>query len=54
MNSKKSKKPYQKPKIEQVRLVPEEAVLGNCKFNNGALVQLAECAPEPCASTAGS
>lgn len=25
------RKPYQKPQIEQVRLVAEEAVLGNCK-----------------------
>ena len=24
-------KPYRKPEIQRVRLVPEEAVLGNCK-----------------------
>jgi hypothetical protein len=29
--SKPRKKPYTKPEIMQVRLTPEEAVLGNCK-----------------------
>jgi len=26
-----SRKPYQKPQIEHVKLVPEETVLGGCK-----------------------
>ncbi len=26
------RKPYQKPRLEQVRLVPEEAVLASCKY----------------------
>jgi hypothetical protein len=29
--SEKEKRPYCKPEIERVRLVPEEAVLGGCK-----------------------
>ena len=29
-----SRKPYQKPHIEQVKLVPEETVLGGCKTTN--------------------
>ncbi len=30
-NTQKGKKPYLKPKIQQVQLKPEEAVLGGCK-----------------------
>jgi hypothetical protein len=30
---KPQKKPYVKPEIKQVRLTPEEAVLGNCKVS---------------------
>ena len=29
------RKPYHKPEIERVRLVPEEAVLGGCKMTGG-------------------
>ena len=29
-----SRKPYQKPQIEHVKLVPEETVLGGCKTLN--------------------
>lgn len=29
-------KPYKKPKIRQVALVPKEAVLAGCKLNTGA------------------
>lgn len=29
--TKKKKQPYQKPELEEVELVAEEAVLGNCK-----------------------
>jgi hypothetical protein len=30
----KGRKPYQKPQIERVRLVPQEAVLAVCKLPN--------------------
>jgi hypothetical protein len=33
--SKKSRKPYKKPQINQVKLVIEEAVLGGCKAKAG-------------------
>jgi hypothetical protein len=33
------KKEYIKPVFSIVQLVPEEAVLGNCKFGSGAGVQ---------------
>lgn len=32
----KEKKPYGRPKISRVRLVPEEATLQNCKEAGGA------------------
>ncbi len=32
-DSKRGKKPYLKPEARQVRLRPEEAVLGGCKMN---------------------
>ena len=32
-----TKKDYQKPQLRQVRLRPEEAVLGSCKMNSGGL-----------------
>ena len=32
---KKGRKPYQKPQIKEVKLIPEEAVLTNCKSNLG-------------------
>ena len=32
-NAQKGKKPYLKPEARQVRLRPEEAVLGGCKMN---------------------
>ncbi len=37
------RKEYKKPQVTEVKLVAEEAVLGNCKNNNG--VQ-ASCAPD--------
>ena len=33
--SSKPRKPYRKPRIEQVKLVPEEAVLSACKTLSG-------------------
>jgi hypothetical protein len=49
-----ARKPYVKPKVEQVRLVLEEAVLGFCKGvqANGANVS-GPCFPGPC-TLAGS
>jgi len=35
--SKPKKKPYKKPDIRQVRLTPEEAVLGNCKVSGSTV-----------------
>jgi hypothetical protein len=35
-NSKTTKKTYQKPSFRQVRLRPEEAVLGACKTGSGS------------------
>ena len=32
----KAKKPYEKPQIKQVNLVPEEATLQNCKTPGGS------------------
>ena len=33
--SSQTKKNYQKPQLRQVRLKPDEAVLGNCKTGGG-------------------
>lgn len=30
---KKTRRPYQKPRLEQVELIAEEATLTNCKFH---------------------
>jgi hypothetical protein len=35
-NVKKGKRPYSKPKIQQVQLKPDEAVLGGCKTSTVA------------------
>lgn len=32
---KKGRRPYQKPRIEEIKLAPEEAVLANCKSSAG-------------------
>ena len=50
------KKPYQKPLIEKVRLVAEEAVLGGCKgadssTGSGSVIN---CSPAGPCSTIGS
>jgi hypothetical protein len=36
-DARRPKKPYVKPEIKQVRLTPEEAVLGNCKVSGSTL-----------------
>jgi hypothetical protein len=40
-----AKKPYQKPKLEQVSLIPEEAVLTACKANTGIGGKSDRCPP---------
>ena len=35
--TKPQKKPYTKPEVRQVRLTPEEAVLGNCKVSGSTI-----------------
>ena len=47
---KEIRKPYCKPEITQVKLVPEEATLGTCKDGAAA----SSCDPDFCAFTAGS
>jgi len=37
-NVRTDKKPYQKPRIERVKLVPEEAVLTSCKVPHGTII----------------
>jgi hypothetical protein len=49
MTNDREKKPYKKPEIKQVRLAPEEAVLGACKDG----IDL-NCEPDACAITVGS
>lgn len=46
----KTRKPYRKPQIEQVRLVPEEAVLGWCKTGSGGgtVLGTSDCSLEGC------
>lgn len=33
--SDKQRRPYDRPEMERVRLVPDEAVLGGCKISSG-------------------
>jgi hypothetical protein len=54
---KETRKPYCKPEIERVKLVPEEAVLGGCKtLANGGGIGLVSgsCQLEGCITTWGS
>ncbi len=44
------KKPYEPPKVTQVSLRPEEAVLGNCKFAGVAGPASATCVSLACSS----
>lgn len=48
------RKPYEKPKLSQVALRPEEAVLGNCKTMGVAGPAEADCMLVGMCSTAGS
>ena len=41
---KKARAPYIKPLMERVELVPQEAVLATCKYNNG---NDSTCGPDP-------
>lgn len=52
----KEKKPYQKPTMAKVNLVPEEAVLIGCKQATGAGGKNERCYPVSggCKTTSGS
>lgn len=54
-DSRKAKKPYQRPEVVRYPLRPEEAVLGACKSSNAGGPMLSVCGVPltPC-STAGS
>ncbi len=47
------RKPYEKPRLSQVALRPQEAVLGSCKMSGVAGPASADCTDLSC-STAGS
>ncbi len=50
----KSRRPYKRPKIEQVRLIAEEAVLGNCKTTGGFTGPKTTCTGQGTCSSVGS
>ena len=58
MTEKKQRKPYVKMRVAQVRLVPDEAVLGGCKTTGGGGIGYATnaCAyiDDPCSGNATS
>jgi hypothetical protein len=41
------KKLYQKPKIKEVRMVPQEAFLSNCKAAGGGASKAGRCRSKP-------
>jgi len=49
-----SRKPYQKPQIEQVKIVPEDTVMGGCKTTSYVINSFGETSgcgllnPTPC------
>lgn len=43
LKSSKGRRPYQKPRIEQVELKPEEAVLTACKTTHGQAGPSGKC-----------
>jgi len=51
MGVRQKKKTYVKPELAQVRLQPEEAVLGGCKLNGGYGPVLANCHSGPSSCT---
>lgn len=53
---KKAKRSYEKPKICEVKLTPEEAVLAACKTKTGTVGQGIglKCTAGACASSQGS
>jgi hypothetical protein len=55
MTSKK-KRTYHRPEMERVRLVPEEAVLGGCKYTSGVqgALQIANCQTAGCFNVVAS
>ena len=44
----KKRKPYKKPMLNKVKLVPEEAVLGVCKNDLGAGPNQSQCLIPQC------
>lgn len=54
--SKVKKRPYKKPRIEEVRLVADEAVLVGCKSIQGTPGPIGKCNAHPssCLNTLGS
>jgi len=49
-----NRRPYQKPRLEKVSLVPEEAVLGGCKTLTGGGINASggtNCAAQDCVAT---
>lgn len=52
------KKPYVKPELERVKLVPDEAVLGGCKTTDGGGIGTSSpagnCATASCVDNATS
>jgi len=42
------KRPYAKPAVRQVKLTPEEAVLGNCKMTGNTGPLTSNCSPPAC------
>ena len=53
MRGRQKKEAYVKPELAQVRLQPEEAVLGGCKMNPGYGPALTNCksGPSSCLNT---
>ena len=41
----KKRKPYRKPRLERVRLLPEETMLSGCKLDTGAGGKNEKCPP---------
>ena len=50
----KSRRPYNRPRIEQVRLIAEEAVLGSCKTTGGVTGPITTCTGKGNCSIIGS
>jgi hypothetical protein len=49
-----TRKPYEKPKLNQVKLVPQETMLSGCKTPSGAGGRNSACTGTACKKTTGS